>query len=110
MNKEPILVLYALLSENKNEVEKIINQGKLNNSIEYHYIYGLINKINECLLNFDKIELLANHHLLNMHKKIVFLTKALLNSKGYFNGYIMFDFLCMEYLDIIMVIEKILKS
>ena len=110
MNKEPILVLYGLLRENQKEVERIINKGELNTSIEFHYVYGLVNKINECLLDFDKIELSANHHLLNMHKKIAFLTRVSLNSKGYFNGDIMFDFLCVEYLEIIKTIEKILES
>ena len=107
-----VLFLYDLMEENLDSVNEIIAMSEesfLNNEDCLNYGYGLVSKIRELFLKINNEILFVNKTLSNISKEMHVLDEKVINEYKYINGYMVYDFLKIEYPLILEELNKILK-
>ena len=103
-----ILSLYDYMLENKKLVEHVLSVNEnqfLNNDNLINIGYGIVSNVIEGLASIDERIIFINDYIFNKSKEL-FSLKNYLNKDDDINGYLVYDFLKVEYESLLIEIKK----
>lgn len=109
MNKAP-LSLYDYMTSNNELVNEIITLKEeefVNNDNLVNIGYAIISNIKEGLLKFNQIIRISDNFIDSKAKELFIIDKYI-NNEDYINGYLIYDFLKVEYNLILLDLKKLL--
>ena len=109
MNKE-IMILCEMIANSEEDINlMVLSENEFLSNQDYLYFgYGFINQVIECLLKINKKMLFVNEGINMKFKELIIIKDYLINSYGGINGYLIYDFLKVEYPRILNEIKEYL--